>query len=363
MWNIREITRKILEGCVIEARSGVRMYTPDGVGNYPALWTRDFAYMVEYAGDLLPGDEVRRCLEYLMDGAAKNGWIPDRVDANGNVFYTAGDSFFPARPNLDTGTYLVIAADCYLETLPEPRAAEQFLQWKKALCAAIDCLPVDEYGMILNDTEPAHSPYGFTDCIRKTGLLAMESILLWRALKVLAGRLGPEGGRYRLWARSIEAHFCECFWDDERGMLLAATGICRQIDVWASCHAVAVGFPLGEEKRRAIARWLIANYDGVVQRGQIRHLPAGEYWEQTFIPVEEGTYQNGAFWATPVSWFFEAIAGENRPLAEKTLRDVMADFEKNGIFECVNGDYRKLDTYVVSATNVYGVCRKYGIGL
>lgn len=362
MWNIRDATRKILEGSVIRTRRGMKMYTPDGLANYAALWTRDFAYMVEYAGDLLPQEDVRLCLEYLMDGAAKNGWIPDRVDANGNIFYTAGGSYFPGLPNLDTGTYLVIAADCYLNSLHEAEAKAQFALWKNALCASVDCLPVDDHGLIFNGTTPPHSPYGFTDCIQKTGALSMETILLWRALKILSERLGPDGGRYRAWIGSIEAHFGETFWD-ERGLLRAATGVCNQLDVWASCHAVSAGFPLGEEKKQAIARWLIDNYDGVVQRGQVRHLPAGEYWEATFEDVPPGTYQNGAFWATPTGWFADAIAEADRPLAEKTLRDVLDDFEHNGVFECVNGDYRKLDTYVVSATNVYGACKKYGVGV
>ena len=361
MWNIEQATRKILEGSIIVAKNGVRMYTPDGLANYAALWTRDFAYMVEYAGDMIPPEDVRECLEYLMDGAAKDGWIPDRVDANGNAFYTAGDSTFPALPNLDTGTYLVIAADCYMNMLPEAEAKAWFRRWKKVLCAGVDCLPINDDGMILNETTPAHSPYGFTDCIRKTGALCMETILLWRALKILSKWLGPEGGRYRVWLRSIEEHFCETFWD-ERGMLLAATGVCRQLDVWASCHAVSAGFPLGEEKARAIGRWLVANAGGIVQRGQIRHLPAGEHWEEIFRDAPPETYQNGAFWATPVGWFVDAVVGVDRALAESVLRDVLKDFEENGVFECVNGGYRKLDTYVVSATNVYGACKKYGIG-
>ena len=34
-------------------------------------------------------------------------------------------------------------------------------------------------------------------------------------------------------------------------------------------------------------------------------------------------------------------------------------FEKDGIYECVNNDYKKLDSYVVSAVNVYGVYGEY----
>lgn len=362
LWSIEKATRDILAGSVMPSKSGVKLYTPDGLSNYAALWTRDLAYMAEYAGDLIPSEDLCAAIEYAMDGAAKNGWIPDRVDVNGNVFYTAGFGAFPARPNLDTGTFLMIAADTYLSTLPAQEAQRQFARWKETLCRGIDCLPVDERGLIRNDAQPAHSPYGFTDCVRKTGLLSMETVILWRALKALTKWMGAEGNRYLIWQRSIEAHFREVFWDD-RGMLRAATGLCNQIDVWASCYALAVDFPLSGEEKQAIAHWLIAHYDGIVQSGQVRHLPAGEQWESMLEDYEPGTYQNGAFWATASGWLAEALWPYDAQLAEKTLRDVLAYYEQYGVFECVNGDYRKLDTYVVSATNVYGICKKRGVGV
>lgn len=66
------------------------MYTPDGLGNYRALWTRDFTYMVENAGDLIPKKDIENGIEYLLAGAADDGWIPDRVGPSGKACYTAG---------------------------------------------------------------------------------------------------------------------------------------------------------------------------------------------------------------------------------------------------------------------------------
>ena len=43
--------KKLLEGCIIKASDGTPLYTPDGKAHYAALWTRDFASMVENAGD------------------------------------------------------------------------------------------------------------------------------------------------------------------------------------------------------------------------------------------------------------------------------------------------------------------------
>jgi hypothetical protein len=51
---LEEKTRELLRGSRVAASDGTVLYTPDGKGNYRALWTRDFAYMVEGAGDLLP---------------------------------------------------------------------------------------------------------------------------------------------------------------------------------------------------------------------------------------------------------------------------------------------------------------------
>lgn len=363
MWNIKTATEALLNGCVIKSDNGVNMYTPDGRGNYPSLWTRDFAYMVEYANDLMTDSDIEAAIDYLIFGVDSNGWVPDRVQIDCIPRYTAGGEDFPALPNLDNGCFLVLAADAFLNRLPADQAAGWFSCRKNALVRGIMCLPTDDKEMILNATEPLHSPYGFTDTVAKGGALCFETLLLWRAKKALIkwlSNIGESTEALQLSVQSIERYFTDVFMD-KSGMLLAATKQCRQIDVWASCYAVSVGFPLTESEKSGIAKWLITHYNEVVQNGQIRHLPLGEYWEKTFIPVEEGTYQNGAFWATPTGWFADAIAQSDRALALKTIRDALQYFENYGIFECVNGDYRKLDTYVASATNIYGACKRYGI--
>ena len=53
-----------------------------------------------------------------------------------------------------------------------------------------------------------------------------------------------------------------------------------------------------------------------------------------------------------------AIAQRNRPLAERIAAEVLADFQAHGAYECINEGYAKLDTYVVSATNVYGALQR-----
>lgn len=361
MFDIKAVTKKLLTGCIIKSDSGVNMYTPDGMAKYAALWTRDFAYMVEYAGDLIDNTDIKNAIEYLLNGADQNGWIPDRVQKNGAARYTAGGPDFPALPNLDNGCFLVIAVDAFLNKLSESEATELFLKWKDNLIAGINCLPTDENGFLINNSTPLHSPYGFTDTVAKSGFLCFETLLLWKAKKALVKWLEKTNiatKELQKSIESIESNFTKIFMD-KSGMLISATDQCNQIDIWASCFAISIGFPLTQSEKNNISKWLLKNYDSIVQEGQIRHLPYGEYWEKTFIPVERGTYQNGAYWAVPTCWFVDAIINYDKALALKTISDVLKDFEANGVYECINHSYRRLDTYVASATNVYGMCKKY----
>ena len=361
MFDLKEKTRELLSGSIIEAFDGTGLYTPDGMGNYHALWTRDFAYMVEYAGDLMPDEDKEKCIEYLLNSADKNGWIPDRVDADGNALYTAGGSDFPASPNLDNGCLVIIAAICYLECIDETSAKELFGKWKEALCKGVDCLPKDSSGLVCNKAAVPHSPYGFTDCIAKTGLLSMESILLWKSLKLLVKWLKKcnfEAKSYMKQIELIEQNFSSVFSLDS-GLLLSSTEKCSMPDLWASCFALAEGFPLEDIHKEKISKWFCEHYDEVTEAGQLRHVPKGMYWEETFEPVEEGTYQNGAFWATPAGWLFETLMLTDKNLAKRQIEEILDYFEKYGVYECVNGEYKKLDKYVASITGVYHVCKKY----
>ena len=64
---MKEATLKQLKGCRVEGAGGTWIHTPDGVGNYKALWTRDSYYMVEYAGDLMDPEEIKASIYYLIN--------------------------------------------------------------------------------------------------------------------------------------------------------------------------------------------------------------------------------------------------------------------------------------------------------
>jgi hypothetical protein len=64
-----------------------------------------------------------------------------------------------------------------------------------------------------------------------------------------------------------------------------------------------------------------------------------------------GTYQNGAFWATPVGWFVNVLDFADPALADRTVVDMVRDFIATGDEnECVNDGYKGVSHYVASVT-------------
>ncbi|MHB8521572.1 MAG: glucosidase family protein [Limisphaerales bacterium] len=359
---LTDATRRLLAGCRVPARDGTPLYTPDGKGNYQALWTRDFAYLVENAGDLMPLADIEADIRYLLKGQRTDGAIPDRVRPDGVPVYTAGGEDHPlGEPNIDNPQFLVIAVDAYLKRIPAARRRALFREWSAQLDRGMDYIPRNDRGLVFNDPQKPHSPYGFTDCIGKTGELLMESLLYWTACERLAVWHRRAGDRalareHRSRAKLIEANL-GALWNADIGAFNAATGDCRQIDIWGNAYAVYAGFPLGARRERVL-QFLVNNYDHCVWHGQVRHLLAGEYWQRLLTPVAHDRYQNGAYWATASGWVMVAIAKKQPDRARQMFADLIADFRANGICECVTGDYRQLPSYVVSAANPLAAARR-----
>jgi hypothetical protein len=103
-----------------------------------------------------------------------------------------------------------------------------------------------------------------------------------------------------------------------------------------------------ERQTRRIAGYFRSHYHELVQRGQVRHLSGGEYWE---LACPRDTYQNGAYWATPVGWFVYTLDLADPDLANRTIIDMVRDFiDRHDVNECVNDRYHNVSSYVVSAT-------------
>lgn len=359
-----ETTRKLLAGCRVPADDGTALFTPDGKGNYRALWTRDFAYLVENAGDLLEVEQVEAALRYLIKGIRADGAAPDRVRPDGVAIYVAGGENTPlGEPNIDNAQFLVLAVDTHLQRLPPAARLRLFREWSEPLDRAMNYIPRSADGLVFNDPQKPHSPYGFTDTVGKTGELLFESLLYWTASRRLAywhERYGDcaAAEEFRQRAKLIETNLGR-LWDEPAGAFLAAGVDCRQIDIWGNAYALWLDFPLGA-KRERVLDFLAANRERFLWNGQVRHLLKGEHWQRLLTPVAPERYQNGAYWATASGWMMWALAQKEPALGREVWRDLIADFRGHGVFECVNEGYRQLDSYVVSAANPLAAARRLG---
>ena len=349
----------LIEACKKTAYDGTVLFTPDGVGNYDALWTRDFGYMVEYCGDLMDPDEIRGCIEYTIARQRGDGWMPDRSELGGDAEYAAGAKGFPVgKANLDNTPFLVFAVYFYMKYISEEERVFSFRRWMNALDRGMACIPVGMNGLVWNDPSDPHSPYGFTDTVCKTGNLFMESVLYWRACRMM-GELHTAFGdfcmaeNYGAAAGRVETALSLLF-DPQIGAFVAADGACRQTDVWGMLYALAVDFPLEEGISAAVEQWLLDNRHRYLYKGQVCQLPDGAPWEKLLIEVPAGEYQNGAYWATASGWALKFLRKVDPAFAERMLEELLADFESDGICECINEGYRKLPQFVVSVTNARG---------
>lgn len=361
---LRKQTSLLLAGCQVTATDGTKLFTPDGKGNYRALWTRDFAYMVENAGDLIPSREVEAALRFLIRGIRADGAAPDRVRPDGVPVYVAGPEDRPmGEPNIDNAQFLVIAADAHLRRLPAEARLRRVREWSGALQRAMDYIPRRPTGLVFNDPQQPHSPYGFTDTVGKTGELLFESLLYWHASRRLAHWLGSYGetgaaAEFAHRAGLIETNLVR-LWDEPAGAFMAASQDCRQVDIWGNAYAIWIEFPLGPVRDRVLD-FLVRNRERFVWKGQVRHLLTGEHWQRLLAPVEPERYQNGAYWATASGWMMWALAQREPTVGRQMWADLIADFRAHGVFECVNEGYRQLDSYVVSAANPLAAARRLG---
>lgn len=350
---------ELIRGCKKMAFDGTVLFTPDAVGNYDALWLRDFGYMVMYCADLMDPEEVRGCIDYAIRGRREDGWMPDRVEAGGDAVYAAGAKGSPVgRANLDNTPFLVFAAAAYTGLVSPEKAVACFSRWTEPLERGMEILPLSSEGLIWNDPKDPHSPYGFTDTVCKTGRLFMESVLYWQAcrnLEKLHCRFGSTE-RAVIWADRAQRteNAIPMLFDSVEGVFMAADVDCRQTDVWGMLYALDVELPLPEEVRAAVEQWLLDNRERYLYRGQVCQLPDGGAWEKLLIEVPHGEYQNGAYWATASGWAIRLFRRRDPVFLEAMLDSLLSDFETEGICECVNEGYRKLPQFVVSATNARG---------
>lgn len=298
-------------------QDGRTVFYTDALKHYGLLFTRDFAYFVEFAGDLMSPQETSGYLEFLLAGQREDGCIPDRVNHDGKAIYSPGGERAPMADHaLDNAAFLASAVCRYVERTGD---LDFLRRHERALRRGLDHVNRAANGLVYNPADNPQYVYGYTDIVRQTGHLLMCSALY-------------------------------------SGAFYAADGLCRQYDVWGTAFVIDRNLATKEQEQRALD-FLVTNYERYAQKGHIRHLLTYSTWQSTFQYREEGAYQNGGYWATPLAWFLSALARRDPALAQRALRECLAEFRSRGIHEWINGGVMVLPDFFNSAISVYSLVR------
>ncbi len=339
---------------------GVTAYTPAAFGaEYPALYLRDFTYMAESAPEFIPREHVRAILALLAAHQSPEGLCPERIGNDGEVFYVCHGG----RPAADSPLFFAkLARACLRHGGETGWLVELF----PALERAFATVPVEAVtGLVWIDPAHPHTAYGFTDTIAITGRHLFCSLLRFEAADILAElarrleRREP-AARYAAEAARIRASL-ELLWSPEHALYLAGSVDCRQADVWGSAYAGSIG-ALDPARHRLVAATLLARRERFLLRGQVRHLLLPEFWQRRVVVAEwtePGTFQNGPHWATATGWMAEMFERAAPGVGLALLRELAADFEAHGIWECIGpGGYARVANNLSSACLPYAAWKK-----
>ncbi len=355
---IEQTCQEVLAGVRHIAQDGTALYFPGG--GYDACWTRDFCYMVEGAGRLIPSEEILACIDFLLRGQRDDGAMPDRVESDGKAIYMAGPEDAPLGedPPTDNAQFMVKLVAAYVDLTDEYAA---FLQRREQLYDGMEQVPRGKDGLVEVDRNYPHSTYGFTDGIAKTGKVLFSSLLYWEACRRLAELCA--GCEYHDeahdWYEQAELlkRSLDQFYDHQYGLYRAASDQCRQLDLWGSSYACVVRLA-SKSRARQVGEFFCSAPEVSIWHGHIRHLPVGEYWERLLTEIELDTYQNGAFWAVPSGWVAQVMATYDEAAARDVIYDLLEFWRVEGVYECIS-PYAppQVEGYPASATCVLGAVR------
>jgi glycogen debranching enzyme len=343
---------ELIRGSRRPMADSVSAFCPQAGSGYEAFWLRDYAYMLEGNIDAFTFDELRAACLLFVRAQRSDGACVDRVQFDGTPLYRPGPRGEMGENPVADGSQFTVAVAWH--TYRRTRDRELVRSIIDRLIRAMEAVPRNPSTGLVHIRPGGwdRCPYGFTDTIRKQGDVLFSSLLFVQAagqladLLVVCGRKA-EASRWRDDAEHVAAGIRQTFWDDTTGLFRAATVQCREHDVWGSAFAVWLGVATPAQADR-VAQYFKEHYDGIVKRGQVRHLPKGEYWE---VGCARDQYQNGAYWATPVGWVVYTLDRVDPALADQTVVAMVRDFiEQGDINECVNDGYKNVSRYVVSAT-------------
>lgn len=329
---------------------GTAAFPPQvGIG-YEAFWLRDYAYTLEGAAEAYSKQELTDACRLFVRSMRADGAGVDCVKYDGTPIYKPGYGTMGRNPVTDGSQFTVSVAWYTWKKTGDQELLQVIIEPLIKTMHAAPVNPRTHLVHIIPGPGRERCPYGFTDTAHKEGDLFFSSLLYVQAARQLSEMLEAlkrmqEAAEWDQVAEKVSKSIRNVFWDQEAGLFRAATVKCREHDIWGSAFAVYLGVA-DPDQSKTIARYFREHYDGIVQHGQIRHLPAGVYWEEG---CEPDTYQNGAFWATPTGWFVYTLDIEDPDLADQTIIDMVNHFREHGACEWIFGSTRKLPGYLASA--------------
>jgi hypothetical protein len=242
--------RQWLAGALVSPPSalshGKPIYPPAADPNAPSaygfLYTRDFAYVLEFSGELMSGDELCVAAQGITDILQQAPAVP----AGG---YGVGDEM-PFRAKLVVAFAALNHSDTNGSSAPFAAVI--------GVCAALPGLWTglnSSYGStsfhdgLLYSAQPM-AGYGFTDSIAKSGHRLFISVLHFEALeKLIVAAASCPGAAPAIrsamreqTARLKAALAGPLLWNQSAGMFRPSSGNCAGLlDVWGSALAVRVG--------------------------------------------------------------------------------------------------------------------------
>lgn len=400
---LRELTAAVLDasrvapgtkvGGIGPNVTGGTVIRPGGRDCYPAFWIRDYAMSID--SGLVSVEEQRHMLLLTARHQQDERWalpsgsvvppgaIADHISFGDKPIYYPGTledyagqggERWGILPALDDHYFFIHMAACYVEATGDTAILSEEVRGRELLRRLEEAYAMPpsrpDTGLVYADTDNRGVTFGFVDTVTHTGDLLFCSVLKYQAARELAAlyaEIGDGEGaqdcrdRAETLKRAIDVTFPAV-----DGLLRASTGASAQPDVWGTAYAVYVG-ALTPGKKAAACRALANAYDAgtLAWRGNIRHVRTTDdfsdatMWERAL--AAKNTYQNGAYWGTPVGWVVYAIARIDRPMAARLAREYLAELregdfrngpESGSPWECMHpdGNHRQNPVYLTSVS-------------
>ena len=380
--------------------SGGILIRPGGRNAYPSFWIRDYAMALD-CGFVNPEEQTHMLL-LTASTQCDRAWITNngslipfgsvadhiRIDDGLPIYFPGtydynnqGNKIWGKTPPYSDQYFFIHMAYYYVESLSDISILSKNINGIKMidrLEIAFNVVPSSVENHIVYTTDDFRGvDFGFRDVITITGDLCMPSIFKYRAAKemselfILLGE-NEKAEQYGSIALKIKEAIPGIF-ADERGMLKASTGKSSQPDIWSTALAIEYGILEGVHLLKACNILTELYQEGeIAYKGHIRHIAkSDDFNEETSWEValcKKNTYQNGAYWGTPVGWVSAAIARVDKKLAQKLVGEFIlelreTDFRKGvnfgGPFECFyTSENKQNPIYLTSVACPYIVLMK-----